>query len=175
MFQPAIILGDTQSSIILHTRLGNPIENSIEPDPGEPGRQKFERLTRRFGSQWEVRRPAVGRYNCAGLVFANRRTSIFAPDLYLQIFSEDGYTKFNDVSSTRCGDVVAYAEQDGGEIVHLALIMSFRPGISDLSPLVPMALSKWDSAMGEVVHNIYTVPYDLTSDYRIEFWTDRPL
>src|SRR5665811_2332539 len=96
MFQSAFLLGDTRSSIILQTRLGNSIENFIEPEIGELEIRKFRRLIELKGAMWEIRRPAAGRYNCAGLVFANRRTSILKPELYVKIFQDDGYRKLEN-------------------------------------------------------------------------------
>lgn len=172
MFERALSLGDTRSSIVLQTARGNSIENSIEPEPGEQAKAKFENLIKKFGARWIVRRPVTGRYNCAGLVFANRRTSIFEPRLYVQILEDDGYRKLASPTQLRESDVAAYVDRASEEIHHLALIMRLEAGVGP-SP-VAFALSKWDSAMGEVLHNVYASPYDLTQDYRLDFWTDRP-
>jgi hypothetical protein len=112
MFESAILLGNTQSSIVLQTRLGNPIENTIEAEPGEHGHRKFQRLIEKFGARWEVRCLARGRYNCAGLVFANRRTSIFDPQLYMKILNDDGYRRLASVGQASPGDVVTYVDNE---------------------------------------------------------------
>jgi hypothetical protein len=174
MFESAFLLGDTRSSIVLQTRLGNPIENSIEAEPGEHGRRKFQRLIDKFGARWEVRCSARGRYNCAGLVFANRRTSIFNPILYTKILEDDGYRVVSDAKLLMPGDIIAYVDKELNEIIHVAIILKLERGITDSSPPIPWALSKWDSVCGEVIHNIYNTPYELTVT-QIVFWTDRPI
>jgi hypothetical protein len=172
MFEVAHIIGSPRSSIVLQTRLGNPIENVIEPEIGFPEINKFELLKKMHGANWEIRRPATGRYNCAGLVFANRRTSIMEPKLYEKIFADDGYRKFSGSNDTRSGDIVSYFDVSTNEIMHLGLIVRFAVGFGG-NISIPWALSKWNSATGEVVHSIYEVPYR-KSEYRIDFWTDRP-
>ncbi len=175
MFEELKLLGATERSIVVQTRKGTPIDNLVEIEPGEPERRRYRLLLEKFGRNWEERKPATGVYNCAGQVWASRRTSILSEGAWHTILTEDGYRHLRDVETPAAGDLVLYASEDVGGYLHVGMILKVQDGISRESPRIPWILSKWNSTSGEVMHHAHDVPYDMQKmPFRIECWTDRP-
>jgi hypothetical protein len=178
MFEELRLLGPTERSIIVQTRQGTSIENVIELTPAAPERRRYSLLLERFGANWWERKPATGVYNCAGHVWASRRTAILKPECWRVILKEDGYRSLSSLPLAETpvvGDLVLYADTETGEYIHVGMIMEMRKGMSPESPRIPWVLSKWNSTSGEVMHYVHDVPYGkqhiLTTT---EYWTDRP-
>ena len=76
MFEQVKLLGPTERSIIVQTRRGTDVKNLVELDPGPREQRVYEQYLQKFGRNWVRRRPPVGVYNCAGHVWASRRTAI---------------------------------------------------------------------------------------------------
>jgi len=175
MFEELRLLGSTEKSIVVQTRMGTSVENLVELDPGETGRRRYDLLLERFGANWWQRKPATGVYNCAGHVWASRRTSILKLVCWQTILEEDGYRSLQDAETPVTGDLVLYADEEAGEYLHVGMIMEMREGISRDAPKIPWVLSKWNSTSGEVMHHVHDVPYGRQEmRTKIEYWTDRP-
>ena len=102
----------------------------IELDSSETERRRYAPLLHRFGANWRERKPATGVYNCAGHVWASRRTAILKPESWQVILKEDGYRCFACPETPVAGDLVLYAGRDVGEYIHAGMIMDMRKGIA---------------------------------------------
>lgn len=177
MFEELKLLGKTEKSIVVQTRKGTSIDNLIEIDPGESERRRYQLLFERFGRNWRERKPATGVYNCAGHVWASRRTSILADGAWKVILQEDGYRLLSSMEVPVAGDLVVYVDAAGEKhnFLHVGMILEMCEGVSSNSPRVPRVLSKWNSTSGEVVHFDHDTPFGKQGiTARIEYWTDRP-
>ncbi|HEY2910873.1 MAG TPA: hypothetical protein VGI99_11545 [Gemmataceae bacterium] len=184
MFEAQRILGDTRRSIIVQTRAGTPIANEITLDPIEKQIEAFHQLAGKHPG-WEVRKPPVGGYNCAGHVWASRRTGLF-DDLdaaALTILKEDGYRLLSETEEPQRGDLVLYWESlnPRRSLYHVGVVFELRPSLQlagaaqEVSPRrIPWILSKLDAFSGEVLHNMNQVYFYPGAQYSVEHWTDRP-
>ena len=166
MFDEELLLGETESQIIVQTRRGTPIPNSISPEPGEAQRRKYELIRKRYGQAWTSRKAACGVYNCFGMVFAARRTAILETCYVETILTEDGYRRLPSEKDVAPGDLVLYRGRVGKEPYHVALLLCR----GELGAWI--ALSKWNDSCGEDIHNIRNHCW-VDFDVEIEFWTDR--
>jgi hypothetical protein len=174
MLEELKLLGPTERSIVVQTRKGTPVENLIELEPGEPECRRYRLLLQRFGQNWKERKPACGVYNCAGHVWASRRTSILADEAWRIILREDGYRLLLDTETPIPGDLALYADEPG-ELLHVGMILEVQKGFDDESPRMAWVLSKWNSTSGEVMHFAHDVPYGKQGiPFKIQYWTDRP-
>lgn len=163
-------LGGGERSLVVQTRRGRSLPNIVELDPGPREREAYELSRKKHGQSWRNRKPACGVYNCFGMVFASRRTSIL-PDgdegIYT-ILKDDEYRKLRDEQEAMVGDLVLYKDLRIG-LLHLATITR-RDELKVLH-----ALSKWNSTSGEDEHHLrhhcWTAP---GFEVGLEFWTDRP-
>ena len=121
------------------------------------------------------RKPATGVYNCFGMVFASRRTSVV--DDIESVLREDGFRQLNTGENPMTGDLACYRAESAG-LLHVAVVTRIDP-IKDPSnqklgrgPV--FALSKWDDGCGEDEHNINHHAWDPEWGIAIEFFTDRP-
>lgn len=130
MFEELKLLGPTERSIVVQTRKGTPIENVIETEPGEPERRRYQLLLKRFGQNWRERKPAVGVYNCAGHIWASRRTSILADDAWRTILKEDGYRRLPDTEMPVVGDLVVYRDATNQCFNHVGAILEVCEGVA---------------------------------------------
>ena len=175
MFEELKLFGPTERSIVVQTRKGNSIDNLVEIEPGEMERRKYRLLSQLFGQNWIERKPATGVYNCAGHVWASRRTSILPGQAWRTILHEDGYRRLSEMEVPVAGDLVLYTDEKE-EYLHVGMILEMHEGISPQSPKIPWVLSKWNSTSGEVMHFSHDVPYPKQGiTATIEYWTDRPL
>jgi len=174
MFEALKLLGSSEKSIALQTRVGRDIANLIELEPGYQQVKAYERLLERHGAKWRIRKPPTGIYNCAGHVWASRRTSILDPREWQKIIADDGYRPLGDGESPMPDDIVAYVDRKSAEIIHLARIIFLADGLAGSKLKIPWAASKWNSTAGETCHSIFDAPYDL-GDHDIRYLTDRPL
>jgi hypothetical protein len=166
-FGPLLLGRDTERKLPLFTAKGNPIENVIELDPNDRTR-KIWAYQRQRHPLWEERKPDTGVYNCAGMVWASRRTSIMGE--YHKILADDGYRLLRAGEECSCADLVLY-KNDVGTHMHVGVVI-LKPGIMGGRPNIPAVLSKWNSVSGEYVHSVNDHP--LNGDVSIEIWTDRP-
>ena len=118
-------------------------------------------------------RSETARYNCVGLVFANRRAWIEDSQIRTLLVA-DGYKRLADASSLMEGDVVVYVDATDGRAVpvHVAVVLNKTLlGVDDAWSGV-MVLSKW-GLHGEYIHRMESVPIFLGRP--AEYWTERNL
>ena len=175
MFEPARLLGPTEQSIVVETRKRRRIANSVEPEPGSREQHRYRTILSRFGGNWVERRPATGCYNCAGHVWASRRTSLHDPEQWRSILADDGYRRLPNGQPPAPGDLALYVDEKD-EILHVGEVLEMREGLTPEGAKKPWVLSKLDDQSGEVMH----WDHDLLPLYRvqqfsprIEYWTDR--
>lgn len=172
MFEQQRLIGDTRNSLRLDTRQGELIENEIAPSPDEMSIRKDADLARRF-NRWARRTTAQGIYNCAGHVWASRRTAIYADSEWLKIYEQDGYRELQNNESPQVGDLVVYRSQEVG-FLHVGTIIDITSPIGEGGSPIPKVLSKWDDMSGEFLHFVSDVPFAISiPDWRISYWTDR--
>jgi hypothetical protein len=158
--------------LTLATAKGNSIQNYIEGPPTAKTIRLW--MQHRSAHQWTERKPDTGIYNCAGLVWASRRTSI--DDQFSMILADDGYRPLRPKELPAVGDLVLYlaSTTEGVEVeVHVGVIVALDPGIAEASQPIPRILSKWDSTSGEFLHYPNDHPFTALTP-RIEYRTDRP-
>jgi len=177
MFEEIRLFGGP-NRIALQTRKKRDIPNLIESEPGPEQIAKFQRLAASFGAQWEVRKPPAGGYNCAGHVWASRRTSILEPAQCWSILDDDGYRHLTPHDVPFPGDLALYLDLDRSRsesLLHVSEVVSMVAGVANGAPPIARVLSKWDSTSGEVLHLVHHVPFRRQGfRYDWEFWTDRP-
>lgn len=179
-FDLAAQLGTPPRRIPLATRRGTDIPNEVAPEPDAPTRAKHDAFGRRYGRGWEPRKPHVGGYNCAGHVWASRRTSIYEESAVRMILNEDGYRRLVGFGDAAVGDLVIYwhRPRGGTELwLHVAVVCELRPLFSESGNRRPWVLSKFGDTTGEWLHRFDDFPYDqpgMGLDLVIEFYTDRP-
>lgn len=106
-------------------------------------------------------------YNCMGMVFATRRTTVL-PDELEMILEDDDFRRISFEWELMAGDVVVYRDTTGF-VVHVGLVAEIRTNLSDGSREV-IVLSQW-GADGEYFHRVDDVNPVLGSP--AEYWTDR--
>lgn len=173
MLEMARLIGTPRGKIILQTRAGRNLENSQSCEPDARIRDRYN-LFRRNHFSWVNRKPACGVYNCFGLVWASRRTSIYDESEFSKILTDDGYRQLALDEQPQPGDIVLYLYQTGDTLrdtLHVAIVLELgKVGTS----VVPRVLSKWSDVFGEDIHVLTDVPKN--EYYRnclIEVWTDR--
>ena len=122
------------------------------------------------------RKPATGVYNCFGMVFASRRTSVV--DDIDRVLREDGFRQLKIGEKPRTGDLVCY-RAESVDLLHVAVVTRIDPILGssnqELGTGGVWALSKWDDGCGEDEHNIHHHAWGPEFDpIAIEFFTDRP-
>lgn len=184
MFERERLLGNTTRSIVIQTRTGRDIVNEISPDPTPQQIRERDAIAQRFEG-WEMRKPATGGYNCAGHVWAARRTGIFDDfdGQAMTILKDDGYRLLDAGEEPHRGDLVLYWESlnPRKNLHHVGMVFELRPaihivGTSSPMPvgLIPWVLSKMDAWSGEFLHPLNHVYFYPDAKYSVEYWTDRP-
>ena len=176
MFEELRLLGSTEQSIVVQTRKGTNVKNVIELDPGDRELRVYDLLLRKSGGNWVRRKPPTGVYNCAGHVWASRRTSILEEDQWRLSLAEDGYRRLSEAEAPAPDDLVLYVDADSNGFLHVARILELRSGIGSDSHPLAWVLSKRDSISGEAMHFDHDVSH-LHQGFRVrtEYWTDRPI
>jgi cell wall-associated NlpC family hydrolase len=106
-------------------------------------------------------------YDCMGMVFAARRTTV-ATDVLQMILEDDEYHRLSSSDEAAMGDIVVYRDSQG-VATHVGLVAQAGPirqeGTRDI-----VILSQW-GADGEYIHRVDDVsPYLGTPT---EYWSDR--
>ena len=145
--------------IPLGTNIGTDIDNetSIPQLALSHNRQLVED---RYKKLYPAIREPIAGYNCFGMVFALRRTSIRDPLLEM-LMSEDGMSEIED-GNAKLGDIVVYYDSDGP--THAARIVRF---VREAGVAKAIVLSKFDDVSGEYEHpltdlNWDQAPYDIS-------------
>jgi hypothetical protein len=175
LFQGAKIVGSSPTELPLATRKGNRIPNEVIPDPDDAERHKADLFVKLFGKHWEPRKPHLGVYNCAGHVWASRRTAILDEEAVRLILVDDSYRRVGNDELVLPGDLALYWHVPTGAKgtwLHVGMVCDIR--ILGKTR-IPWVLSKWGTTTGEWLHRFDDVPYDKQGfTQQIEFWTDRP-
>jgi hypothetical protein len=166
-------LGNTERSIVVQTRKGNPVPNVIAAEPTSREIRIRDEIRQRHGTAWRLRKKACGVYNCAGLAWASRRTSIYDDESWNLILQEDGYRKLSPEQERLPGDLVIYRDASSG-FIHVGIILEVP--INQGVVAVPRVLSKWDDASGEYIHWVNDAHFFHWRGWEIDiqYWTDRP-
>jgi len=152
------------TDITLHTRIRSDIPNSQSHAFDCYEKRLFLSLERKFNKA-VFREPPNPIYNCHGLTFASRRTSITDNRALQTILNDDGYQKVS-LADVLPGDIILYYSEDG-DVEHSGVVIS-KP---DSQLKIPLVLSKW-GRFKEVVHHANYCPYDFSnvSYYRVTKW-----
>lgn len=181
MFEAEILAGSAEKGVRVDTHRGTPIPNVIAPQADEASKQRYDRIRKLYGKSWSNRKPATGVYNCYGMIFASRRTSIYDDEndtLIQRILDEDGYRKLSNQDEAVPGDIVLYRESKRNSILHIAMVMRREPlsradgGVVAKEGGACYALSKWSDRDGEDEHHIEHHCWTYL-DVSKEYWTDR--
>ena len=149
------------SGIPLATRKGTSI-------PNEQGKSHQPRLLDLFVEKYRRELPSAvpqvidATYNCAGLVFACRRTGVRPQDMRW-ILEEDEYQLLGSDEQPNIGDIVLYAHS--GELTHAGIIFEYKMTPDSAETRV---LSKWGWAGAEYLHDLNRVPVEYGEP--VEFW-----
>jgi len=158
-------------SISLATHEDNPVDNEVALPPDDGSRRQALALEERFEDVWTRRKPPCGVYNCAGHVWASRRTAIYGWGEIEKILTDDGYTKI-PVRECESGDLAFYDTDETW--IHVGRIVRKVEGTDEGIRPSTIVLSKWDDKSGEYIHQENDVPFrEDFPDYDIEYYTDR--
>ena len=118
----------------------------------------------------EIRsRSLTAMYNCAGMVFAARRTCISNMRDIDLILRDDDYRRLSDEGLAEVGDLVVYRRI--GIPRHVGIVFEKVPDLeAGQQPFHFRILSQWGDD-GEYLHRLRDVP-TIFGD-QIEFWSDR--
>lgn len=164
----------------MQTRTGRSVANYIAPPSDFQATRFYELLRVTYGKNWLPRKAACGGYNCAGLVWASRRTALPDPADWARILLDDGYRTLAHEEIPRIGDVALYVKPETREVIHVARVCGSKsledPGGRPLGGTrpIPWGLSKWDAKSGEDCHAVRDVYLNGGEEFEVEYWTDRP-
>lgn len=173
MFDQQKLIGQNRRMLRLDTRTGQPIKNEVAAAPTRQSLAREQALVTEFGANWEKRIEPCGIYNCAGLVWASRRTAIYEDAEWDKIYQDDDYHELKDSELPMPGDLAIYSQSDVGYL-HVGQVLSLEPVLLSSGELIPKILSKWDDASGEYIHRPMDVPFrNQFTDLQLKYWTDR--
>ena len=112
-------------------------------------------------------RSLTATYNCMGMVFANRRTTVSTDDLSM-ILADDEYRSVSSQADLVPGDLAVYKNATGA-VVHVGLIAEIAVSLRQAERVI-MVVSQW-GADGEYFHRADDVNPALGAP--VEYWTDR--
>ena len=150
------------------TRIANEVEDLV---PSTDLIGKYSLVREKFGANWIERKSPSGGYNCAGMVWAARRTSIFEDAAIQSIIDDDGYQPVSDVQHARPGDLAIY-RTDKQYFLHVGIVVEVRTIVVE-ARREPWVLSKFGPGMGEVLHRIDDKGHLRDFDVQASVWTDR--
>ena len=131
------------SEITVQTRKGNDIKN-VQCKIPLTLLLKYERDLEKKYPSFKLRSKPSGMYNCFGLVFASRRTTVEDLSEIPKILAEDNYVEIKNHKEVLPGDIVLYKTED--DIPHAGIVVSRPNGFG-----YPLICSKW-GVWGEVLH-----------------------
>jgi hypothetical protein len=155
------LLTSQRTSLALQTRNRSDIKNDlcrVEPDAG------LIRLNDDYVAEYQPQGNkfrGVGpcnTYNCHGMTFAARRSTIWIPGEVKKILQEDDYQRIAK-QNVMPGDIVTYFSTGknpgsvAGDVEHSGIVL-------ELLLLQMRVLSKWGFC-DEVIHFLTQVPYDI--------------
>ena len=173
MFDQQKLIGQNRRRLRLDTRIGQPIENEVASSSTKQSLAREQILATKFGANWKKRIGPCGIYNCAGLVWASRRTAIYDIAEWDKIYQDDKYRELNGSELPMPGDLAIYSQSEVGYI-HVGQVLFLEPGLLPTGNPIPKILSKWDDVSGEYIHYPGDVPFqNQFTDFQLKYWTDR--
>jgi hypothetical protein len=169
MFEFIEFIGSVESKIEVQTKKGTPIDNTQSPNPDAKTIMFFNDLVGKH-PRWVLRKEACGLYNCAGHIWASRRTSIYDQKYYELIIAEDKYRTLVADEKPKHGDIALY--KCGSSILHVGMVSEIRFIDSSDNLGIPWILSKLNDGYGEILHHYCDVPWK-DNDYQVSFLTER--
>ena len=151
---PKLFVAPDQRELLLETADANPISNvqvhrlSLQDD------QDAAEVLVQYGQHVTERAPRSGIYNCHGLVFAARRTTIYDAEVVNMILTDDGYVDVQTMD-VLAGDIILYLDDDG-DVEHSGIVIE-PPNKSLLN--IATIVSKWGRGW-EVIHAANQCPYN---------------
>lgn len=171
MFEFQKLSSHEPNHIIVQTRRSRDVANQVGAELTDEHIRRYDQVLKTYGKYWRQRKPAISGYNCAGHVWANRRTCIYEDSEWTKILEDDGYRK---TAHPMPDDVVLYADRQYG-MLHVGRVVELREGVTPQSPRIPWVVSKWNDWAGEAIHSVVDAPFSAQGfDVAIEYWTDRP-
>jgi hypothetical protein len=170
--------GREREKIVVQTRKGTSIENFVGLPASFQHDGGYKVLRAEHGAKWERRKPATGVYNCAGMVWANRRVALPEPQDWEKILVDDEYRQLSDTEEPSVGDIVVYRLAGIKRITHVARVCRINKLDVDDKPAghsIVRALSKWGNSYGEDIHLVHDVFLDGGAETTISYYTDRPI
>ena len=166
----AIIIGlggeHDPNALKLYTRRHNYVINEMPSELPPDQLQALQRDTA-VGRLIVLIRSLTATYNCMGMVFASRRTSIRPSELEL-FRLDDGLKDLpGGPSEAEIGDIIVYRK--GGVPKHVGVVLQLGKNRQAFETEM-LVLSKWGEA-GECVHLLGDVPSAYGTEYQI--LTDR--
>jgi hypothetical protein len=181
MFELQKLMRGSGGEIVVQTKTGRSIQNSVALPPSEKELRDYEVFRRDNGSRWINRKPACGTYNCMGMLFASRRTAIYDAQEVPKILKDDGYRPLKNEEPPRIDDIVMYSSTMG-EYFHGGRIIKVEPLVYTPSGGDALfntqyhltVLSKWNDCFGEDQHSLRDVQYaHLNIPFETVVYTDR--
>lgn len=123
-------------------------------------------MTRNSSGNLEIRSLSPYMYNCAGMIFANRRAWIDIGQIY-DILREDGYNEI-PLKQLDLGDVVLYTFYNKPS--HIGLVTIVHPMIGQISNIRVLSKRGRD---GEIEHHYEDVPFNCGSPH--SYWSEKVL
>jgi hypothetical protein len=140
-----------ESKIITQTRKGNNIDNYQSSLISNTVLGQAKIIKKRY-SLAKFRTTACSFYNCHGLTFASRRTSVHEPSEIQKIIQDDNYSEISQENLLE-GDAIIYYQD--GDAIHSGVVLR----VEEIgSTKIPLILSKWGH-LHEVVHRESYCPY----------------
>lgn len=143
-----------EGSINLQTRERNDIDNYQSKEFTFSDRMAIEYLDNIYSNQVIYRTDPLPIYNCHGLSFSSRRTSIIDDEFIRLILDDDGYI-YVTPEDVLPGDIIMYYDKKG-RIEHSGIVIS-SPNEEQLK--IPRIVSKWGK-FREVIHWAHIGPYN---------------
>jgi len=173
--QPALIATCQEESglkpVVLSTRTGRPILNGQSDAISLFEWHQIGDIQRRFppGPLLQYVNGTCPLYNCHGLTFASRRTTIGPEDsLIPTILKDDGYEEIQK-ANTQPGDLILYLNPEDNEVEHSGIVVKVVE--SPLGSPVPHVWSKWGKGP-EAIHHFGECPYspENVQFFRLRKW-----
>lgn len=154
----------SRQGIALQTRERWNIPNSQEGEIGNFEQNTAHSLREKYRSPAvEFRTDPIPIYNCHGMTFGSRRTTIVETFAVRKMLRDDRYEKVLAHDEVLPGDIVLYVASDG-DIQHSGIVVG-RP---DPTFRIPAVCSKWGKGW-EVIHPANRCEY-LINDAHMEYY-----
>ena len=145
-------------TIRLQTSLGRDIPNDQEREISAVEKNWADDIPVNFNII-SIRTQNSTKYNCHGLTFASRRTSIRHPINIQAILQDDNYQEIDDLTKVRPGDIIVY-QSEPGDYTHSGIVVDHAPLSQEI-----IVCSKWGCGP-EVLHVYHEVPKVYGAIYR---------